>query len=123
MKPQVIRPDPAGEYLTEERCHILEMSNSADDQQASVAQARVAPGKTTALHRLQDTVERYVILKGQGRVEISGQSSDVQPGDIVIIPAALTQRITNTGNDDLVFLCVCTPRFRQENYEDLEATE
>jgi hypothetical protein len=30
--------------------------------------------------------------------------------------AGATQRITNIGRTDLVFLCVCTPRFRPENY-------
>jgi hypothetical protein len=26
---------------------------------------------------------------------------------------------SNTGTDDLVFLCVCSPRFLPEAYEDL----
>jgi hypothetical protein len=30
------------------------------------------------------------------------------------------QRIANTGTDDLVFYCICSPRFTQECYESLE---
>jgi oxalate decarboxylase/phosphoglucose isomerase-like protein (cupin superfamily) len=30
------------------------------------------------------------------------------------------QRIANIGEDDLVFLAVCTPRFTKEVYEVLE---
>ena len=30
------------------------------------------------------------------------------------------QRITNTGTGDLVFLCICTPAFEPDCYEDLE---
>jgi oxalate decarboxylase/phosphoglucose isomerase-like protein (cupin superfamily) len=30
------------------------------------------------------------------------------------------QRITNTGVDDLVFLAICSPRFSQDVYEDVE---
>jgi hypothetical protein len=40
--------------------------------------------------------------------------------DVVSIPPACAQRITNTGAGDLVFLAVCTPRFVQEAYEEIE---
>jgi mannose-6-phosphate isomerase-like protein (cupin superfamily) len=106
------RPDPSAEYFTEERCHILELSNSADDPQASVARARVAPGITTVWHRVRHTVERYVILEGVGQVEVGDKLVEmVRPGDVVVIPANQRQRITNTGDEMLTFLCICTPRF------------
>ena len=121
MKASVIRPDPANEYGTEERCHILEMSNSENDEALSVARARVEPGVTTAFHRCENTAERYVITQGKGRVEIEGLSpADVSVGDVVIIPPSAEQRITNTGSEDLVFLALCTPRFRPENYKHTE---
>ena len=122
MQAAVLRADNASEYYTEERCYILEMSNSAADEALSVARARVEPGVTTAFHRVRDTAERYVILAGTGRVELgSGLTADVAAGDVVLIPPDMDQRITNTGSDDLVFLALCTPRFRAGNYEDTEA--
>lgn len=121
MKAFVIRPNPADEYSTEERCHILEMSNSGNDEALSIARARVEPGMTTALHRCQDTAERYVITQGEGRVEVEGlPPAAVTVGDVVIIPPGADQRITNTGGEDLVFLALCTPRFRPENYRHTE---
>ncbi len=30
------------------------------------------------------------------------------------------QRITNSGDRDLVFLAICTPRFSLDAYEDIE---
>jgi oxalate decarboxylase/phosphoglucose isomerase-like protein (cupin superfamily) len=30
------------------------------------------------------------------------------------------QRITNTGAEDLVFLAICSPRFSQDVYEDID---
>jgi mannose-6-phosphate isomerase-like protein (cupin superfamily) len=47
----------------------------------------------------------------------------VQAGDVVMIPAGMAQRITNTGDDDLVFYCLCTPHFHTRCYQrrtDLE---
>jgi len=121
MQARVIRPDAALEYLTEERCHILELSNSPDDSALSIARARVEPGVTTALHRVGDTAERYVLLDGTGLVEVAGGDAErVGPGDVVLIPPGVPQRITNDGDEDLVFLALCTPRFEARNYEDLE---
>ncbi len=119
---EAIRPfKPESEYFFEEGCHILELSNSPDDPQASIARARVKPGVTTRFHRLHEIVERYVILEGLGSVEV-GQlaAQQVRPGDVVFIPSCCPQRITNTGTVDLVFLAVCTPRFTRDAYEDIE---
>ena len=44
----------------------------------------------------------------------------VRPGDVVVIPPGWRQRITNVGAEDLVFLAICTPRFRFEAYEDVD---
>ena len=118
MKATVIRPDPDDEFLTPERCHILEMSNSAADEALSIASARVEPGVTTAFHKVRETAERYVILAGEGRVELEGATpQSVSVGDVVLIPPGIEQRITNTGDSDLIFLALCTPRFRWDNYE------
>lgn len=118
--PQIVHNESTPEYYFEERCHITEWWNDADDDAASIARARVEPGVTTRLHRLHGVTERYVMLEGEGRVTIGGRAPEiVGPGDVVVIPPDASQRIANTGATDLVFLAVCTPRFRPEIYEDL----
>ncbi|KAA3628190.1 MAG: cupin domain-containing protein [Proteobacteria bacterium] len=110
------------EYFIEEGCFILELANSAEDPQLSIARARVIPGVATRWHRLRDTAERYLILEGTGSVEVGEDSPrNVSPGDVVLIPPMMRQRITNTGDIDLVFLALCTPRFLPENYESVTA--
>ena len=117
MKPVIRRAGASAEYYTDERCDILELSNSEDDPDASIARARVAPGVTTRWHRLRATTERYVILEGRGRVEVGELPPQfVEPGDVVVIPPLCRQRIANVGDGDLVFLAICTPRFRPDNY-------
>lgn len=120
-KAAILRVRADAEYLTDERCHILELSNSADDPAVSVARARVAPGITTKRHRVIGTVERYLITAGRGVVHIAGLAEQtVGPGDVVVIPAGVAQSIANTGVSDLIFLCICSPRFSWSNYEALE---
>jgi len=120
MKPAILRADPAAAFLTEERCRILELCNSADDPALSVALATVAPGETTQPHRLHGVVERYLILRGEGLVSLGTATPEaVGPGDLVLIPAGTPQSIANTGADELAFYCLCTPRFTPECYEAL----
>jgi mannose-6-phosphate isomerase-like protein (cupin superfamily) len=121
MKETVKRFDPDQEFYTDEECFIVELSNTPDDPAVSIARARVAPGVTTRWHRLRETAERYVILEGRGRVEIGSlPPQDVGPGDVVSIPPSYPQRIANTGAGDLILLAVCTPRFTNEAYEDID---
>ncbi|MFM8861236.1 MAG: cupin domain-containing protein [Acidimicrobiia bacterium] len=120
MKTSIARTEPTAEFATEERCHILEWWNDPSDADVSIARARVAPGVTTALHRVS-VHERYLILEGRGRARVGDLApAEVGPGDVVVIPAGVPQQITNIGADDLVFACVCTPRFLPECYESLE---
>ena len=48
------------------------------------------------------------------------KSTSVSVGDVIVIPEGASQKITNTGKTDLVFYCVCTPRFTQDCYFDDE---
>lgn len=117
MKPSILRTNESSEYFFKEGCHILELSNSPQDEGLSIARARVEPGVTTHLHQLHQTIERYIILEGQGKVVLGELAPEkVEKNDVVIIPANCPQSISNTGTTDLIFLVICTPRFLPENY-------
>jgi mannose-6-phosphate isomerase-like protein (cupin superfamily) len=120
MKGRILPFTPEAEYFFEEGCHIIECSNSADDPAVSIARARVEPGVTTRLHRLHGVTERYVILQGEGLVDVGNlQGRRVRPGDVVTIPSLSAQRIGNVGSVDLIFLAICSPRFTNECYEGM----
>ena len=120
---QLIPGSERDEYWFHEGCHITEWSNSPADEALSIARARVAPGQTTRWHKLAGTTERYVILEGRGRAEAGDEILEATPGDVVIIAPGQPQRITNTGARDLVFLAICTPRFRRKNYTEIPKME
>src|SRR5579862_3368894 len=120
MQPIILKQDLAREFHTDERCFIFESLNGSNDC-LSVARARVEPGVTTKWHSVQGTVERYIIAEGKARVEVGDLApEDIGPGDVILIPAGVRQRVTNMGKRDLIFYCVCTPPFEQKNYHDLE---
>lgn len=121
LKESIKKLDLSSEFYTPEKCFIVEQSNSSDDESMSIARARVEPGVSTRWHRLRTSGERYYILSGIGRVEVGDlPAADVGPGDVVIIPPMSRQRITNTGQEELVFLALCTPPFTIDDYEDID---
>jgi mannose-6-phosphate isomerase-like protein (cupin superfamily) len=124
MKEQIKKQNPQKEFYTAEKCYITELSNTPDDPEVSIARARVEPGVTTCWHRLKGITERYFIISGKGLAEIGDlPPQKVAAGDVVFIPSMCRQHITNTGSDDLIFLAICSPRFEQNAYEDIENIE
>jgi mannose-6-phosphate isomerase-like protein (cupin superfamily) len=114
----IIKGNKLTEFYTSERCFITEILNADKFGEFSLAQARVEPGVTTELHTLKDTDELYYILSGQGEMEVGGNKLGmVTEKDAVLIPKNTTQRITNKGTKDLVFLCICSPRFNPGIYQ------
>jgi mannose-6-phosphate isomerase-like protein (cupin superfamily) len=122
MMPVVIRHvKESEEKPTPEGCSILEYWNDESDSVLSIARARVPPGVTTQLHRVRGLIERYLIIAGTGVVTIGDDKSErVAPGDVVIIPPGIAQKIENTGQKDLIFFTICSPRHRPDSYEQLE---
>ena len=111
------KPD---EFWTAERCYITELLNQDQTPEVSIARTRVEPGVTTQLHSLS-VAEWYVIETGTGVMTVGEEAPrSVGAGDIVAIGRDVPQKIRNDGNRDLLFLCVCTPRFSQECYTSLE---
>ena len=63
----VWRKEATTEFLTAERCFILETYNTSSDETLSIARARVPPGVITSLHAVEGTTERYIITDGRGQ--------------------------------------------------------
>lgn len=122
MQPKIVKANMPREYLTPEHCYIAE---NHTEPALSIARATVKPGVTTLTHHLIKGVqETYIITAGQGRVDVGDlPPADVTVGDVVVIPPEVRQKITNTGETDLVFYCICTPRFTEDVYVNDEPGE
>ncbi|MGB0213101.1 NAD(P)-binding domain-containing protein [Algiphilus sp.] len=113
------RRSPAPEpYWFEEGCWISEWWNAGEDDAVSIVEARVPAGGSTRMHALTGTAERYVVLSGTGTAEVAGERHPLARGDALLIPPEAPQRIINTGDGELIFLAVCTPRFRPGCYQE-----
>jgi mannose-6-phosphate isomerase-like protein (cupin superfamily) len=91
--------------------------SGAEGLGCSVAHAMVPAGEATLPHILNTSTELYYILEGTGEMHIGPEQAPVHSGQIVHIPPGARQFIRNTGNDNLVFLCIVAPRWQAGDEE------
>ena len=107
------------EFIAGDNCLLREILHPDKEALAirySLAHAVVKPGDTTWAHKLT-TSEVYYIISGEGIMHIDGEDAPVHPGSTVYIPPQAKQNITNSGNSDLVFICIVDPAWRKEDEE------
>ena len=117
----VTRLEDCDEFISADGARLRELlhpDKAELDISYSLAHAVVEPGLSTTAHRLK-TSEVYYIIRGEGLAHIDGEEAGVLPGQAVYIPPGAVQYITNTGGDDLVFLCIVDPAWRVEDEEIL----
>lgn len=83
----------------------------------SLAEAIVAPGQRTALHRHRATEELYHVTAGRGIMTLGAQTRAIAPGDTVCIPPGTPHCVENTGDLPLKILCACAPAYAHDDTE------
>jgi mannose-6-phosphate isomerase-like protein (cupin superfamily) len=76
----------------------------------SLAEAELAPGQATKRHYHARAEEIYVVLEGEGEMEVEGEHGPIVPGDTVLIPAGARHELT-AGPRGVRFLCCCAPPY------------
>ena len=106
-------------YVTKDGSVIRELMHPQYDgsRNQSLAEATVAPGQRTQLHRHHATEELYFITSGEGRMTLGKEKLDVSVGDTICIPSGTPHCIENTGVQSLVILCCCAPAYSHEDTE------
>jgi mannose-6-phosphate isomerase-like protein (cupin superfamily) len=81
----------------------------------SLAEAWLEPGRATERHYHAVTEEIYVLLEGEGEMEVEGDRRRVEPGDAILIPAGAWHQIRADAGAPLRFLCCCAPPYADED--------
>jgi mannose-6-phosphate isomerase-like protein (cupin superfamily) len=89
---------------------VLLDSREGGASNQSLAEAELGPGQATQRHYHARTEEIYVVLEGEGEMEVEGERGPVGPGDAVLIPAGTRHEIT-AGPGGVRFLCCCAPPY------------
>jgi mannose-6-phosphate isomerase-like protein (cupin superfamily) len=106
-------------FVTRDGSQVRELMHPAThgNRRQSLAEATIAPGATTLLHRHHATEEIYHFTKGAGMMTLGDERFAVSAGDTVCIPPGTPHRLENTGSGELVLLCACAPAYSHEDTE------
>jgi len=106
-------------YTTKDGSEIRELMHPAlhDNRNQSLAEAIVAPGQATALHRHHKSEELYYITAGHGLMTLGNVRFMADPGDTVCIAPGTPHCIENTGTEPLRILCCCAPPYSDNDTE------
>ena len=106
-------------FVTKDGSVIRELMHPAVHGNAnqSLAEAIVAVGQSTQLHRHHRSEEIYHITSGTGRMTLGAASFDVSAGDTIVIPPGTPHCIRNTGPTELKILCACAPAYSHADTE------
>ena len=104
-------------YITKDGSTIRELMhpNTHDNSHQSLAEATVPPGVHTERHIHKLSEEIYHITQGEGMMFLGEKQFAVTTGDTICITPNTPHKISNTGNDDLIFLCACSPAYSHED--------
>ncbi|MBD3669520.1 MAG: cupin domain-containing protein [Gammaproteobacteria bacterium] len=86
----------------------------------SLAEAIVAPGQGTHLHRHHASEELYHITQGEGWMTLGDAQFKVGVGDTISIEPGTAHCIENRGSQELKILCSCSPAYSHDDTELLE---
>ena len=106
-------------FVTKDGSEIRELMHPSVHgvRNQSLAEAAVAPGRETRLHRHRCSEEIYHIAAGQGLMTLGDEKFSVAPGDTILIPPGTPHRIHNTGTEPLRILCSCAPPYSHDDTE------
>lgn len=107
---RVVARDELQAFTTKDGSEIREFHHTAAQ---SLAEASLARGQSTQRHYHRASEEIYVVLEGEGELEIAGERRRVGAGDSALIPAGDWHEISATS--PLRFLCCCAPPYSHDD--------
>jgi mannose-6-phosphate isomerase-like protein (cupin superfamily) len=110
-------------YVTKDGSTIRELMHPGlhDNRNQSLAEAVVAPGARTLLHRHRAAEEIYHVTRGAGRMTLGGRTLELRAGDSVCIAPGTPHCVENVGDEPLHILCCCAPAYSHADTELLDA--
>ncbi|MDX6467338.1 MAG: hypothetical protein QOI27_2378 [Gaiellaceae bacterium] len=104
--------DTVEPFVTKDGSTIRELHHT---EVQSLAEATLEVEQATERHYHRVSEEIYFVTKGQGKMEVDGETSYLKPGDSVLIPAGAWHQLENNGTSELRILCMCAPPYSHDD--------
>jgi mannose-6-phosphate isomerase-like protein (cupin superfamily) len=91
------------------RAHILMDAGELGSRNLSVNWIEVPPGASEELRSHEEAEQAYVVVRGSGTMSATGDTQQLAPGDLVLIPPATDHSVGNDGAEPLALVSVQSP--------------
>jgi mannose-6-phosphate isomerase-like protein (cupin superfamily) len=91
------------------QAHILMDAGELGSRNMSVTWIEVPPGASEELRSDEEAEQVYVIVLGSGTMSAAGDTQQLAPGDLVLIPPATDHSIANDGESEFACVSVQSP--------------
>lgn len=114
---EAINRDSCPPFVTKDTSEIREIVayRNSSCERMSLAEATLYPGRHTEAHRHPRAEEIYYVLQGHGRMRVEAVTRDIARGDAILLRPGALHQTWNTGEEPLVFLCICAPAYEHED--------
>ena len=91
------------------RNRILMDAGELGSRNMSVTWLEVPAGIDQELHSHEEAEQVYIVVSGSGTLTVAGDTQEVAPGDLVLVPPATDHSISNGNSSDLCCVSVQSP--------------
>ena len=89
--------------------HILMDAGEMGSRHMTVTWVVVPPGVSQELHSHEEAEQVYVVVQGTGTLSATGDTEQLEPGDLALIPPASDHTLANESDNPLAILSVQSP--------------
>ncbi len=89
--------------------HILMDAGELGSRHMTVTWIEVPSGVSQELHSHEEAEQVYVVVRGIGTLSAAGDTEELEPGDLALIPPASDHSIANQGEEMLALVSAQSP--------------
>lgn len=89
--------------------HILMDAGELGSRHMTVTWLEVPPGTSQLLHSHEEAEQVYVVVRGVGTLSAAGDTEQLEPGDLALIPPASDHTVANEGEEVLALVSAQSP--------------
>ena len=116
---KIITKEKAPQYERDSiRSFLLVAESTVGAKHITTSFVEMAPGGVQKPHR-HETEQCYMILEGNGSMEVDDEKAPVGPGDTIFIPSNSLHGLINDGEITLKYFSAGSPVFGRESESEL----
>lgn len=116
---KIITPPKAPQYVRDQiRSYLLVAESTVGAKHITTSLVEMEPGGVQKLHH-HETEQCYMILEGQGVMEVDGEKAEVKAGDTIFIPSNNVHGLVNNGQTILRYFSAGSPVFGASSEREL----